>query len=417
MFFAKMASKKTKLIKNSSRTIKKFKVFLGSARETAYAMHEFIKQAKSHKLLRTHHTKFPNLWEPTDGDEKPLDDFVEFIPWDEPTTWNSGKATIDDVIAASKQSHLAIFFLGHEDVILTRQQVQKLTRPNIWLEIGIFIGALGTEKTVLLDSAGYPWGEGHIPTDLSGITRRGYIGGKGFAFEAGINEVVKAALHDVNMWNDPNGAQISDRVVAHVLLGRENCYRAGISLVNAARHALYSILSFPEEATGPDQPKMREALQGAIKRKGLSAMKRWIDLGNKDFHGEAQALVKTAKKRGKWKFGSATNFQIIQTQCQYVEAIISDDAVLLVFPDYEAGKSVNADDQVGLGLQVGHAGLAVRLKEWCEELVGAKLPIEKGKKRQPFPPNTHPALKLTTKRSKAPKTSQKPRRSGKRRHR
>lgn len=384
---------------------KKVGVFLGSAKETVHVLHEFTKQVEAHEIKKTEYPHLQNLWA---SGRKSLVMSALLKPqvWDDPDAWASGVPTITDVLKASTTNDAAVFFLGNEDIILSRQRVEKLTRPNIWLEIGVFMGRLGAEKTLLLDSGGYPWGEGHIPSDLLGITRKPYIGTKGFEFASAINQLAALILPIANGKNDPKGPQVDYKVEAHVILGRQNCYDHGMALTNEAKHALFSILSYPEEAMDGEQSQMQTAIVGAIKRTSLDNIKRWIDLGNPDFLAQANVLKNAALEAGKWKDGQESAFQIIGTCCKHVEAIISDDTALLVFPDYQANQPLSRDDQVGFGVRVQHPELAARLKAWCLKLVGAK-EIKKGAAHVLFPPNSLPLGPAKQQVAKTPVSSKK----------
>lgn len=383
--------------KPKTNDTKKVGVFLGSAKETVHVLHEFVKQVKAHKITKKKYPDLTNLWR-NGRTSLALGDHLMFQSWDDPDTWASGVATITDVLKAGTTNDIAIFFLGNEDVILSRQRMEKLTRPNIWLEIGVFMARLGPEKTLLLDSGGFPWGEGHIPSDLFGITRKGYIGSKGFDFASAISQLATLILPIADKKNDPKGPQVDYKIEAQVILGRRNCYDHGIALTKGAKHALYSILSYPEEAVDGEQTQMQNAIVQALKNTSLTDIRRWIDFGNTDFLKQAYALKAEATKVQKWTDGKESDFQIIQTTCKHVEAIVSDDTALLVFPDYQLKKSAKRDDQVGLGVRVQHPEFAARLKAWCLRLVGAK-EFKKGAKHVLFPPNSLPPVNGRARRS------------------
>jgi len=388
--------------RRSSTNVQKVRVFLGSAKETAHVLHEFVKDVETHRIRKKKDPPLDNLWK-NGRTSLALGDYIHFQSWDDPDTWSSGVATLDDVLKASRNNDVAVFFLGGEDTILSRERVEKLTRPNVWLEMGMFIAQLGAEKTLLLDGGGYPWGQGHhIPNDLSGITRKGYIGSKGFDFTSAISQLATLILPIANTRNAPEGPEYDYDVQAHVILGRKSCYHYGMELVKQANDALYSILSYPEEAKGSEQKQMEQALVEAIRKRRLGDIKRWIDLKNSDFLAQANALKEAAKAVGKWTDGGQSEFQIIRTDCKYIEAIISDDTTLLVFPDYERSNAPASDDQVGLGILVQHRELAGRLKVWCKELVGAS-DFKIGMDHERYPPNSFEAATSTTKQQTAKK--------------
>lgn len=80
------------------------------------------------------------------------------------TIWNRehfsvGASTLDSLMAVLNDTDFAVFVLTPDDTIVARD--------NVFLELGLFIGRLGRQRTfILIDDKS----QGSIPTDLAGIT-------------------------------------------------------------------------------------------------------------------------------------------------------------------------------------------------------------------------------------------------------
>lgn len=99
-----------------------------------------------------------------------MDMFIEQLhDFCQPNAWNVvfkiNDVTIDALIRESKKSDFALFIFAKDDDIESRGKLSKITRDNVILEAGIFIGELGRERVFLLMEK-----EVKMPTDLLGIT-------------------------------------------------------------------------------------------------------------------------------------------------------------------------------------------------------------------------------------------------------
>lgn len=89
------------------------------------------------------------------------------------TVWDQGvfepsSYILNELIVISRESDFGIFVFSFDDIIKMRNETYKMTRDNVILELGLFIGSLGRERCFIVmprkDLDNF-----HIPTDLTGI--------------------------------------------------------------------------------------------------------------------------------------------------------------------------------------------------------------------------------------------------------
>src|SRR5689334_9791473 len=99
------------MTKPGDPAFKKVKVFLGSANETAFVVHEFIRKCEGYtidlKLISDH---APNLL-PLNSHELKLGDLVQLDPWTKEETFPPGneKSVFDTVIGMSRSHQIGFF--------------------------------------------------------------------------------------------------------------------------------------------------------------------------------------------------------------------------------------------------------------------------------------------------------------------
>jgi predicted nucleotide-binding protein len=105
-----------------------------------------------------------------------LDHDIEITLWNQ-NVFEPGNATWLDLItqARSGKYDLALLVLGSEDQITSRGTTSNGPRDNCLLELGLFSGAIGPDRTFfLIDRDNKP----KIATDLLGITALSYGGNR-----------------------------------------------------------------------------------------------------------------------------------------------------------------------------------------------------------------------------------------------
>jgi hypothetical protein len=94
------------------------------------------------------------------------------LVWDE-GLFHQGESTFDGLLRNSKEVEFGIFIWGASDVTITAGQSIPAARDNVVFETGLFLGALGRERTfMVVDKSSSV----KIPSDFAGITRAYYDG-------------------------------------------------------------------------------------------------------------------------------------------------------------------------------------------------------------------------------------------------
>lgn len=86
------------------------------------------------------------------------------------TVWNKdtfqyNESFLDSLTKASIIHDFGVFIASSEDLGLIRNQIEEITRDNVIFEYGLFLGAIGNNRTFLLQEVGCK-----LPTDLLGYT-------------------------------------------------------------------------------------------------------------------------------------------------------------------------------------------------------------------------------------------------------
>ena len=91
----------------------------------------------------------------------------------EPTVWNQNifdlsSYTLDSLIKQIEEFDFGIFVFSPDDIANIRNKEKQIVRDNIVLELGLFIGRLGKERTFIIVPQGIE--NFQLPTDLLGLT-------------------------------------------------------------------------------------------------------------------------------------------------------------------------------------------------------------------------------------------------------
>ena len=81
------------------------------------------------------------------------------------------KGNLENLLAAVKRVDYAVLVLSQDDVVSKRGEMVVSPRDNVLFELGLFIGALGREKTAMVYCRDDP---PDLPTDLLGLTPATY---------------------------------------------------------------------------------------------------------------------------------------------------------------------------------------------------------------------------------------------------
>ena len=94
----------------------------------------------------------------------------------EVTIWKNGtfklsSTTIDDLVEKSSAVDFALFIFAPDDIATIKSRKEHVVRDNVLFEMGLFIGAIGKERSFILKPRDT---EMHLPTDLLGTTPADY---------------------------------------------------------------------------------------------------------------------------------------------------------------------------------------------------------------------------------------------------
>lgn len=84
--------------------------------------------------------------------------------WQEHDVWETNRSTFDNLIRMSNFFDFGVFIATADDVTLTNDNLVIEPRDNIILEMSLFLGAMGHNKSFLLVEEGVK-----LPSDFSGI--------------------------------------------------------------------------------------------------------------------------------------------------------------------------------------------------------------------------------------------------------
>lgn len=80
-----------------------------------------------------------------------------------------GKFTLDVLIQATREHDFAVLVLTSDDFLNQRGVPTNVPRDNVIFELGLFMGAIGKERSFIVHDKGIT-----LPTDLDGVTRASF---------------------------------------------------------------------------------------------------------------------------------------------------------------------------------------------------------------------------------------------------
>jgi Predicted nucleotide-binding protein containing TIR-like domain len=82
-------------------------------------------------------------------------------------TFGPGSGTLESLVAAADRFDFAILVVNPDDTAISRGEQKSVPRDNVIFELGLFIGALGRERTFMVFDRTRP---PNLPSDLAGVT-------------------------------------------------------------------------------------------------------------------------------------------------------------------------------------------------------------------------------------------------------
>jgi predicted nucleotide-binding protein len=98
---------------------------------------------------------------------------MQCLPWN--TLFNPGSITIDKLLETIEKADFAVLIISKDDVTESRGKKAQSPRDNVLLELGLFMGRLGRERTFLVHEE-----DAKIPSDLLGLTRISFSDNRSF---------------------------------------------------------------------------------------------------------------------------------------------------------------------------------------------------------------------------------------------
>ncbi|MEH0110056.1 nucleotide-binding protein [Tersicoccus sp. MR15.9] len=92
----------------------------------------------------------------------------QVVVWDQ-GVFDPSSYPLDALLGVARRSDFAVLVASPDDVTESRGDTSASIRDNVILEFGLFMGALGRERTYLLAT-----GSAKLPTDALGLTRLPY---------------------------------------------------------------------------------------------------------------------------------------------------------------------------------------------------------------------------------------------------
>jgi hypothetical protein len=104
-----------------------------------------------------------------------LEEYAEVTTWAQ-DVFRLGQNVIDELIRALRASEFGVFVFSPDDKITIRGRAQETVRDNVILELGMFIGRLGKERSFIIKPR--QAAELRLPTDLLGVVTGQYDGSR-----------------------------------------------------------------------------------------------------------------------------------------------------------------------------------------------------------------------------------------------
>ncbi|MFX1819635.1 nucleotide-binding protein [Pseudarthrobacter sp. CC4] len=82
-----------------------------------------------------------------------------------------GEHVLDGLIRQAQTSDFAVLVLSPDDTVSSRDAIAQAPRDNVIFELGLFIGALGRDRTYMVQPHGLDL---KLPSDLAGVTQARY---------------------------------------------------------------------------------------------------------------------------------------------------------------------------------------------------------------------------------------------------
>lgn len=137
-------------------------------------------------------------------------------PWSQ-GVFGLSKGTLESLVETTKSSDFAILVLTPDDFATKKGRRKSIPRDNVIFELGLFMGALGRERTFIVHDRD---AELELPSDLNGITTATYSGGDDLKYA--VAEAAAQLEIEINQRGRREGGARSTGVMVD-LLGAWRC--------------------------------------------------------------------------------------------------------------------------------------------------------------------------------------------------
>jgi predicted nucleotide-binding protein with TIR-like domain len=145
----------------------------------------------------------PKLFVASSSEAKPLADAVQqnLQPFASVTVWDQGaihfgENTIDGLIRNCGESQFGVFVISPDDKAILRGVTLNIVRDNVILELGMFIGRIGKEKSFIIRPDRTV--DLHLPSDLDGVNTGEYEPSRTDNLQAALGPVCRRIADAIN---------------------------------------------------------------------------------------------------------------------------------------------------------------------------------------------------------------------------
>lgn len=133
--------------------------------------------------------------------ENKCGDWIEVTIWNEGDIFTLNAATLDCLIRTAMRYDYAVLVATNDDVVIKRGVGQLTARDNVIFEAGLFLGALGKNRTFIVTDKVI-----NLPTDFNGITVCYYDSSSAENSYTDIIKELRKTQHSHNLKHLPSAA-------------------------------------------------------------------------------------------------------------------------------------------------------------------------------------------------------------------
>ena len=144
--------------------------------------------------------------------------------WQDPNVWEPNRSTFENLLRMVSYFDFGVFVATADDLTLTNDKIVIEPRDNVILEMALFLGAMGRDKSFLLVEDGIK-----LPTDFSGI----YMP----RFDKGNDTIIKNACDEY-----------ANKIAEHYKLGHLSLYPTTALAIGYYKNFVAGLVESAQEA-------------------------------------------------------------------------------------------------------------------------------------------------------------------------